>query len=281
MLTVPGLRPPPPRGALTRTLGFARPYAVAAAGAAYLLTLGVTRRAHRGLLVELAGRFGHVHGAREPAELPSVPLDEAAPPAAPIDVRAAEAVDGNVTELELIAICRIVRATRPRVAFEFGTFDGRTTLNLAANAPDDARVHTLDLPRAALPDVAARLEDAERRYADKDVSGARFVGTPQASRIVQHFGDSATFDYTPLHGTVDLVFVDASHAFEYVVNDSLQALRLLAPGGGTVLWHDYGRWDGVTAALNQLRRADPRFAGLRHVAGTTLAMLTVAGERLT
>ena len=279
MLTIPGLRPPPPRGPLARTLGFARPYAVAAAGAAYLFTLGWTRRADRGLLVDLAGRFGHAHGTREPVELPAIPLDEAAPPVAPIDVRAAQAVDGNVSELELIAICRIVRAMRPRVVFEFGTFDGRTTLNLAANAPEDARVHTLDLPRAALPGLAARIEEAERRYVEKDASGARFVGTPFAPRIVQHFGDSATFDYAPLHGTVDLAFVDASHAFEYVVNDSLHALRLLSPEGGIVLWHDYARWDGVTAALNQLRRADPRFAGLRHVDGTTLAMLRVPGRR--
>ena len=278
MLTIPGLRPPPPRGALSRAVGFTRPYAVAAAGTAYLFTLGWTRRAHRGLLVDIAKRFGHVHGAREPAELPAVPLDEAAPAVAPIDVRAAEAVDGNVSELELIAICRIVRAMRPRVVFEFGTFDGRTTLNLAANAPQDARVHTLDLPRAALPQLASRIEDAERRYVEKDVSGARFAGTPYASRIVQHFGDSAAFDYAPLYGTVELAFVDASHAFEYVVNDSLHALRLLSPDGGIVLWHDYGRWDGVTGALNQLRRVDARFAGLRRIAGTTLAMLRVPGS---
>jgi len=279
MLTIPGLRPPPPRGALARALGFARPYAAAAAGSAYLLTLGLARRTDRGLLVDIAERFGVAHGTRERAELPTVALDEAAPPVAPIDVRAAEAVDGNVSELELIGICRIVRAMRPQVVFEFGTFDGRTTLNLAANAPEDARVHTLDLPRADLSALSSRIEVAERRYVDKDVSGARFLGTPFASRIVQHFGDSATFDYSPLHGTVDLAFVDASHAFEYVVNDSLQALRLLSPEGGIVLWHDYARWDGVTGALNQLRRVDPRFAALRHVAGTTLAMLRVPGAR--
>jgi hypothetical protein len=76
---------------------------------------------------------------------------------------------------------------------------------------------------------------------------------------------------------MDFVFIDASHTFEYVINDSLVALKLLRESGGTIVWHDYGRWDGVTAALHELRSREPAFRDVVQVAGTTLAVLRVSG----
>jgi len=72
----------------------------------------------------------------------------------------------------------------------------------------------------------------------------------------------------------DFAFIDASHAYEYVLNDSRKVLAGLPGGHGTILWHDYGvGWRGVTRALHELRRDEPAFRGLRTVAGTTLAIL--------
>jgi hypothetical protein len=77
---------------------------------------------------------------------------------------------------------------------------------------------------------------------------------------------------------VQFVFIDASHAYEYVLSDSRRALTLLAAGGGTIVWHDYGSvWPGVTRALHDLRDREPAFAGLQHIADTTLALLTIPG----
>jgi predicted O-methyltransferase YrrM len=281
VLTLAGAPPPVRRGRVRRALEFVVPFAVAGAGVLYLFTLGLARRRDRGTIVELARRFGHAHDRREPTELPLAAADALVPPGTLVDLREVEAVDGNVSERELVAICRLTRALAPHRVFELGTFDGRTTLNLAANAPD-ARVFTLDLPRSGLGSTAGTIEASERQYADKEASGTRFAGSAEAARITQLYGDSATFDYAPYEGTMDLVFIDASHAYEYVLNDSLRALRLLRPSGGVVLWHDYGRWDGVTRALNALRRLEPRCATLRWIAGTTLALLRVppAGDRL-
>jgi hypothetical protein len=77
---------------------------------------------------------------------------------------------------------------------------------------------------------------------------------------------------------MDIVFIDGSHAHEYVLNDSEVAMKLLKKSGGTILWHDYGGWDGVTNALNEYYVADERFSGLRSVKGTSIAILTVNGE---
>jgi predicted O-methyltransferase YrrM len=189
-----------------------------------------------------------------------------------IDVRAIDAVDGNVSERELITICRLIRAAQPANLFEFGTFDGRTTLNMVVNAGPGATVHTLDLPQSELPSAAARIHAHEVIYADKAQSGERFRGTDAESSIVQLYGDSGQFEFGEYYGKMDFVFIDASHTFDYVVNDSLHALRMLTPRG-TIVWHDYGRWDGVTAVLNQLRRKRSEFHSLVSIAGTTLAVL--------
>jgi hypothetical protein len=44
----------------------------------------------------------------------------------------------TMDELAVIAI--ICRWLKPSVVFEFGTFNGRTTLNLAANTPAEAKI---------------------------------------------------------------------------------------------------------------------------------------------
>ncbi len=180
-------------------------------------------------------------------------------------------VDGNVSVLELLVLVTLVRSLNASSIFEIGTFDGRTTLNLAANAPG-AKVHTLDLPREQRTALAIKAGDD--RYIEKPSSGTRFHRTEEAGRIVQHFGDSASFDYTDFMGRVDFVFVDGAHSSEYVVNDTEKALGMIRPGG-VIAWHDYGTSE-VTEALEELQRSRAELANLRYVEQTSLAVLTMS-----
>ncbi len=191
----------------------------------------------------------------------------------PIRLVEAAKADGNVNLAELGVLAQAAAALPAgRIIVEIGTFDGRTTLNLAVNAPAQTPVFTLDLP----PDEAAAfaLAPGERQYVDKPKPGARFRAAPSpwsaaAAQITQLHGDSATFDWSPYAAKAGLVFVDGSHAYDYVKKDSETAMRLIA-SGGIVLWHDYGRWEGVTRALDELEAE--RGLGLRHVRGTSLVM---------
>jgi predicted O-methyltransferase YrrM len=253
--------------------GFVRPWAFGAASAAYLFAAGWLKWKNRAAIVELCRHFGYEYDAREPAELPRVRASSIAPEHALLDIREIDAVDGNVSEREVVTISRLVRAVNPRELFEFGTFDGRTTVNLAANASTDSRVHTIDLLRSGITSSAAPIHAHEIRYADKAESGARYRASDVSTRVEQLYGDSGTFDFTPFYDRMDFVFVDASHTYEYVINDSLHAMRMLRDGKGVIVWHDYSRWDGVTRALNQLRRLEPFFAELSWIDGTTLAVL--------
>jgi predicted O-methyltransferase YrrM len=173
-----------------------------------------------------------------------------------------------------VLLARLVRDRRPRTLFEIGTFDGRTTLNLAANAPDEAIVYTLDLPATEQPVLA--LASGERTFVDKPTSGARVHRSELAPKVKQLLGDSATFDFSPYVSAVDFVFVDGSHAYENALNDSRIAHRLLRNGKGTIVWHDYDVWPGVSNALHQLRATSPVFHQIRWIEGTSLAVLDVA-----
>ena len=179
-------------------------------------------------------------------------------------------VDGGTSDAEAWVLA--VLARRAKLMFEFGTCTGKTAYLWARNSPPDARVVTLTL---APGDVASYQRESsddanDVKFAIRESSHTDFLysGSPVASRVEQLFGDSKTFDVSPWEGRCDLVFVDGSHAYSYVVSDSEKALRLVAPGG-LVLWHDYAgprHAPGVYRALNELAARLP----LVRIEGTTL-----------
>lgn len=255
---------------LRRAARFTNVYWRAALGSAYALTLGLRTRRHRGLLTQVARHFGYDHNAVD-ATLPTVPVTAVVPAHLGLDMRELAAVDGNVSVLELVVLAATAARLHARTVFEIGTFDGRTTVNFAANAAPDAAIYTLDLP----PEGADTMLDPDQedlKYMQGSVSGARIRGSDVAPRVRQLYGDSATFDFSVYAGKIDLCFVDGAHSRDYVLNDSRHAMAM-THARSVILWHDYAMWPGVTAALNELHASGGVFAGLRRIEGTTLAVL--------
>lgn len=181
-------------------------------------------------------------------------------------------VPGSTSDFEAWVLA--VLAKRARRMFEFGTCTGRTTYLWAKNSPPDAVVTTITLAPGDVKTYAAGQGDAEvdRLQAVGESRFERFLytDTPAAAKVEQLFGDSKALDETPYLGTMDLIFVDGSHAYSYVMSDTEKALRMIKPGG-LILWHDYdgpitGR--GTDLALLDLARKHPlhRLAGTRMVA---------------
>jgi predicted O-methyltransferase YrrM len=249
---------------------FVARYGYAVAASAYLYSLGLRKPRHRKLIRDIAMHFGYRDSVR--GSMPTVDLVDLVPETLAIELREPMGIDGNVNLLELVALARLVRHHRPSRIFEIGTFDGRTTLNLAANAGDDAEVFTLDLPRATVDRVGRPIEAGDRAFIEKPESGRRFRGTDCEPRIRQLYGDSARFDPAPFANSVDFVFVDGSHSYEYVIGDTHLACRMLSPGG-VIVWHDYGVWDGVTRALDELDRSGEDFSGMVRIRETSLVVL--------
>jgi len=152
--------------------------------------------------------------------------------------------------------------------FEFGTYRGDSAWLLAHNLPK-AHVYTLDLPGPeALERAELELTDGAE-YFQKWDRGVRFRGTPEAERITQLFGDSATFDFAHYSGDIDLVFIDASHSYSYVRSDTEAAFGMLSELG-TIVWDDYTYYPGVYAYLNEIGPSLDR--PIFHIAGTRLAV---------
>jgi len=202
--------------------------------------------------------------------LPKVNIDDAFPSIVPCRLMAPLAVDGNVSLLELWCINQIVAQSNPLRLFEIGTFDGRTSLNMIANASAEARLWTLDLPPEDVERTAFRLNEGEKAFVLKPKAGERFSSSGYEGRITQIYCDSGVYAPGELKGTVDLILVDGSHTFDYVMSDTRLALELMRDKG-VIVWHDYdGDWPDVTRALNLLRVQNALLGAMRSVRGTTL-----------
>jgi predicted O-methyltransferase YrrM len=179
-------------------------------------------------------------------------------------------VDGGTSDAEAWILA--VLAKRARTMFEFGTCTGKTAYLWARNSPPEARVVTVTLAPDHLGDYRREATDdpVDVQFALKESSHTEFLysDSPVAAKVEQLFADSKALDVSPWAGRCDLVFVDGSHAYSYVVSDSAKALELVAPGG-LVLWHDYAgprHASGVYRALNELAERLP----LVRLEGTTL-----------
>lgn len=139
----------------------------------------------------------------------------------------------------LVAAIRLVNASR---IFEFGTFLGSTTLNLALNIPSDGQVLTLDLDKQST-------NQAKQDPADVPITQAHlaakpsldFLGSSVSGKVKMLTGNSTTFEFSPWKRSMDLVFIDGGHDYDTVKSDTENALELVSMSKPScILWHDYG-----------------------------------------
>lgn len=171
--------------------------------------------------------------------------------------------------LETFILVTAMRLVNARRIFEFGTFFGSTTLNLALNSPANAEIFTFDLPQA---DALA----ATRNQPDFRVAGERlghpqpdFMGFKEAEKIKTLLGNSRNFDFSRFANSMDMVFIDGGHDYETVKSDTANALRMLkSDAPGCIFWHDYQNveCEENTRFLNELEKD----LGLFHVQETML-----------
>jgi len=258
---------------------FIRRYFQSLGSCVYLFAGGVLIQKHRSLLYTICKHFGFEQEPVDPNAkpdpiVPSVPASDVIEDDTNVHLSRIAALDGNITPSELMIISGFVSQRKPAVCFEIGTFDGRTTENMAANQPDDGKCYTLDLPPEGADAAALPLACGDITYINKETSGARISSSEKSGKITQLYGDSGTFDFAPYENQIDLMFVDGSHSYEYVLADTEKAYKMVKPGG-LILWHDYDSrwWPGVTRALNELQSQDARFGEIRNIQNTALCFM--------
>lgn len=178
-------------------------------------------------------------------------------------------VEGYVDDYNRAVIAALCSVLECKTFFEIGTERGKTAWTVARNN-SHTDVFTLDLPSKESARTA-ELEMTDAYLFQYWERGVAFTNTAEGERISQLYGDSALFDYEPYEGKMDLVYVDGSHSYSYVRNDTEAALRLLSPDG-SVMWDDYPAYPGVYQYLNELAGKRPeRFF---HLNGTRLVICT-------
>jgi len=174
---------------------------------------------------------------------------------------------------DLVGMCMLCQILKPKVVLEIGTFYGSGALHWAANAPD-AQIYTLDLADESTPSLG--LTTMDKRYVSEHASRKKmqFDGRPEADRITCLYGDSATFDFTPYKGKVDLLFIDGAHSYDYVKSDTLRTVECCKPGT-VVAWHDYGRtgFNGVSRFLHEYATDSRK---IYRIPGGSLAFMVVS-----
>jgi hypothetical protein len=175
---------------------------------------------------------------------------------------------GNQTPDGLASLVSLARAIAARNLFEIGTFNGLTAWCLARNLPN-AVVDTLDLPAHVSPIWDLEPGDEDNRIAfDKP-----FYEVMRApGKVVQHWGDSAKFDFGPWSRKCDLVYVDGAHSEPYVESDTVNALHMVSEHGA-VVWDDYWR------QVSGVKRVLDRRSGLElyRIKGTRLVVYLTRG----
>lgn len=165
--------------------------------------------------------------------------------------------NGNTSFFELVVICLLCANLKPKRVLEFGTFNGRTTINIASNIPDDARIVTVDLPKKDMKNTKFALEGVkeddehdELGYVGKHIKLYQKYPVNIKNKIKQLWMDTADFPYTEYPEYFDFIFIDASHTYENCLNDTHTAMKVIKDNG-FILWHDYNGWPGVTKALDE------------------------------
>ncbi len=148
--------------------------------------------------------------------------------------------------IENTYISTLVSLLNPEKVFEIGTYSGFTTLHFACNSAENATVYTLDLPAVYELDCENKNKSSKYSYDDmmvvelskKNHGNRIFNKSPYKEKIVELFGDSMHFDFSSYHGEIDMIFIDGSHAYDYVKSDTENAFKMLSKNG-IIIWHDF------------------------------------------
>ena len=156
----------------------------------------------------------------------------------PFEIPEAKYVNGNISYFELAIICLLCKNINPHNVLEFGTFNGRTTINIAYNINEKSKIITVDLPKGEMKNTKYDLEGINEKdendelgYVGKEIKLYNRHPLRIKKKIKQLWMDSANFPVNDYIKYFDFIFVDASHSYGNVLKIKVLFYGMIIMGG--------------------------------------------------
>ncbi len=169
----------------------------------------------------LDNRYNLSHGlaVTDPSELFDKKYNE--------DLKLFTFLDGGSLVTDIALLKGLARKYNNCRYFEIGTWRGESAVNLADVASE---VFTLNLSANEMRELGVSEETiAQQGMFSKD-----------NKKIIHLKGNSRTYNFAAIAKKFDLIFVDGSHHYEDVKNDTEKVFKHLVHDNSIVVWHDYG-----------------------------------------
>lgn len=168
--------------------------------------------------------------------IPTIDLLDICPGTQRWTLQSFPSVGASVSPMECAALAALSHLVGAKRIFEFGTYKGVSTTQLALNVAPGGMVFTLDLPEDH-PAYSLPIPKPEEQLIAAEGGKGILIPRDLLDRVTFLTSDSATFDESPYSASMDLVFVDGAHSYEYVKSDTEKGWRMLR-SGGILAWHD-------------------------------------------
>lgn len=142
--------------------------------------------------------------------------------------------EGMLPINQLLVLLAIIVTENPQEVLEIGTYMGNTTKLIAENLPS-CLIHTVDLPLETNGQNEIIPKD-DFHLINKRIVGRDYKGLTCERRIHQLLVDTAEWDFKEA-ANASFFFIDGSHTYEYVKNDSEKCLSVCRKDA-VFVWHD-------------------------------------------
>ncbi len=173
-------------------------------------------------------------------------------------------LDGGSLVTDILLLRSLARRFDSCSYFEIGTWRGESVFNIADIAKE---CYTLNL---------SEKEMLQMKVPQKYIALQGYFSSG-LKNVVHLKGNSANFNFAGLNKKFDLIFIDGSHHYDMVKNDTEKVFQHLIHDKSVVVWHDYAinpekvRFEVLSAILDGTPRNYHPF--LYHVANTKSAVL--------
>ena len=160
---------------------------------------------------------------------------------------------GSLTLLETSVLLTFVKCIKAKNIFEFGTYFGGTTKNLANNCDLNTKIYSLDIDSKNMKIDNSKLNLKNKNYLKNEKINDHYLmklfkengafkikelNRSNQKKIKLINLDSLNFDGLKFKNKFDLIFIDGGHDLKTIKSDTINS-NIMSKKDSIIIWHDY------------------------------------------